>query len=100
MIRPLLAVLPGTAGPRPTLPTGGRMGEVSRRSTVLQSDDASASLNRWMRPPRVGRGPTVVANSTLAPGLRLFGPETVHRTVSRTGLTPGTGAALCCEVVR
>jgi len=33
-------VLPGLAGPRPTLPPGGRMGDVSRRSHERQNNDA------------------------------------------------------------
>ena len=47
----------GTAGTRPTLPPGGRTGDVVRRTRGISSLWRSAAHKRYARPPRVGRVP-------------------------------------------
>jgi hypothetical protein len=45
MTQQSFTVLPGLAGPRPTLPPGGRMDDVSRRSAVLRTGYAFLRLS-------------------------------------------------------
>lgn len=87
-------LLPGLAGPRPTLPMGGRIGDVSRRRDALQSDADSATFDCCLRRPRVGRGPTAVARSAVPLGFCLRGGECVERIVPKAGFAAGPGGGL------
>ncbi len=51
----------GYAGPRPTLPAGGRSGGAGSSSDDVDAFERSAFWTRHMRPPRVRRGPSCVA---------------------------------------
>ncbi len=86
-------LLPGTAGPRPTLPTGGRLDEVSHRRGVLQSDADSPPFYCCLRPPRFGRGPTVMATSAVSVGLYRCGDESVEQLVPNADFATGPSGA-------